>query len=284
MVQAKAPNGVDAPRRASVGKRTLRTDRWWANPHTTWVLLTIWVVYATVRAFANKYFFAATAADGTVDPSLPHYLTPFASPCVTATCPPAAREFGQWFGSWYPTFLPAALIALIFVLGFRMTCYYYRKAYYRAFWRAPSACAVPEPHGKYTGETRFPLIIQNTHRYFFYAAVLVGCFLTWDVVAALKHGIGFGTLLMAANAILLWCYTLGCHACRHAIGGQLRHFSKHPIRYKMWKGVSVLTNRHMQFAWTTLGTLMLTDWYVWMLSAHAAGAGYGFSDLFYISF
>jgi hypothetical protein len=273
---------VDAPGRASVGKRTLRTDKWWANPLTTWILLTVWVVYATVRAFMNKYFFAAQVSDGSVDPNLPHYLTPFASPCVTATCPPEAQEFGQWFGSWYPTFLPAALIALIFVLGFRTTCYHYRKAYYRAFARTPSACAVPEPHKRYNGETRFPLILQNLHRYFFYAAVIVGCFLTWDVIASLRYGFGFGTLIMAANAVLLWCYTLGCHACRHAIGGQLRHFSKHPVRYRMWKWVSALTNRHMQFAWTTLGTLMITDAYVLLLSW---GAARGYSlDLFYISF
>lgn len=289
MVQAKAPQGVDAPGRASVGKRTLRVDRWWAQPLVTWILLAIWVIYATVRAFTNKYFFAAqtsytTGGGGAVDPALPHYLTPFASPCVTATCPPEAQGFGQWFGSWYPAFLPAALIALIFVLGFRVTCYYYRKAYYRSFWRSPSGCAVPEPHGKYSGETRFPLIIQNAHRYFFYAAFLVGLVLTWDVIDSLRHGFGFGTLLMAANAILLWCYTLGCHACRHVIGGRLKHFSAHPVRYKMWGWVSVLNGRHMQFAWTTLATLMLTDWYVWMLSAHAAGAGYGFADLFYISF
>ena len=64
-----------------------------------------------------------------------------------------------------------ALIILIFPLGFRMTCYYYRKAYYRAFWLSPPACAVAEPHGSYSGETRFPLILQNIHRYFWYAAV-----------------------------------------------------------------------------------------------------------------
>ena len=53
---------------------------------------------------------------------------------------------------------------------FRLTCYYYRKAYYRSFWLSPPACAVPDGHKKYTGETRFPLIFQNLHRYFFYAA------------------------------------------------------------------------------------------------------------------
>ena len=30
-------------------------------------------------------------------------------------------------------------------LGFRGTCYYYRKAYYRAFFWDPPACAIEEP-------------------------------------------------------------------------------------------------------------------------------------------
>ena len=69
-------------------------------------------------------------------------------------------------GPWWA--ISPAIIILIFPLGFRMTCYYYRRAYYRAFWLSPPACAVAEPHRRYTGETRFPLILQNVHRYFFY--------------------------------------------------------------------------------------------------------------------
>ena len=71
-------------------------------------------------------------------------------------------------GSWWP--LSPALLVLPFPLGFRLTCYYYRKAYYRSFWWAPPACAVPDARPRYTGETRFPLILQNIHRYFFYLA------------------------------------------------------------------------------------------------------------------
>jgi hypothetical protein len=41
---------------------------------------------------------------------------------------------------------------LPFLLGFRLTCYYYRKAYYRSAWQSPPACVVAEPHGRYTGE------------------------------------------------------------------------------------------------------------------------------------
>ena len=100
------------------------------------------------------------------------YVSPFYSPCLAENCEkmqggPNWDLFGDWWG------LSPALIILIFPLGFRLTCYYYRKAYYRGFWASPPACAVAEPHKKYTGETRFPLILQNIHRYFFYAAVLV---------------------------------------------------------------------------------------------------------------
>src|SRR6202011_6264912 len=85
-----------------------------------------------------------------------HYLTPFYSPCVSASCAPGASHLGVWFGH-FPWWIPMGLLVLPFLLGFRLTCYYYRKAYYRAFWLSPPACAVAEPHAKYTGETRFPL-------------------------------------------------------------------------------------------------------------------------------
>ncbi len=113
----------------------------------------------------------------------------------------------------------AAIIILIFPLGFRLTCYYYRKAYYRSFWASPLTCAVAEPHAKYTGETRFPLILQNVHRYFFYAALLVACVLTWDTVLAFRDEdyawghMGLGTLVFLANIALIWAYTLSCHSC-----------------------------------------------------------------------
>ena len=83
---------------------------------------------------------------------------------------PGPGDFGTLVGDWWP--LSPALLILVFLLGFRLTCYYYRKAYYRSFWLSPPACAVAEPHATYTGETRFPLILQNVHRYFFYAAIV----------------------------------------------------------------------------------------------------------------
>jgi len=43
----------------------------------------------------------------------------------------------------------------------------------------PAACAVPEPRRRYTGETRFPLLGQNLHRYFLYAALAFNVILSW---------------------------------------------------------------------------------------------------------
>jgi hypothetical protein len=251
--------------RATIPARTLRTDRWWKAPLITAVLLTLWVAYATVRVFTQRNFFVEQY----------HYLSPFTSPCVTASCPQAARDLGTWLPH-FPPFLPFGVLFLPFLLGFRVTCYYYRRAYYRAFWQSPPACAVAEPHGKYSGETRFPLIVQNLHRYFFGAAVLLSLINTWDAIRAFQGktggiGLGLGTLIMVINVVLLWAYTLSCHSCRHLVGGRLRSFSRHPIRYRAWTFVSKLNARHMQLAWTTLATLLITDAYIALVSVGAFG-------------
>jgi hypothetical protein len=253
--------GVGSPGRASIAARTLRTDRWWVQPAVTFTLLVAWLLYALIRTASQRYYFVEEF----------HYLSPFSSPCLSASCVPASRDFGTWFGE-FPPFVPLGLLVLPFLLGFRLTCYYYRKAYYRAFWLSPPACAVAEPHGKYTGETRFPLILQNSHRYFFYAALIVSLINTYDVIRAFHgkdggFGIGLGTLIMLVNVLFLWAYTLSCHSCRHLIGGRLRHFSKHPVRYRLWTQVTRLNTRHMQLAWTTLGTLMVTDAYIALVAA-----------------
>jgi len=263
----KMAAGVASPGRASIAARTLRTDNWRKAPATTAILLSIWVLYALVRTSSQRAYFVGKY----------HYLSPFSSPCVSASCPSDARDFGTWFGH-FPPFVPLALLVLPFLLGFRLTCYYYRRAYYRAFWQSPPACGVAEPHAKYTGETRFPLIIQNAHRYFFYAAVIISVVNTFDAIKAFHgadggFGLGLGTLIMVANVVLLWTYTVSCHSCRHIIGGRLRSFSRHPLRYKVWTFVSKLNTRHMQLAWTTLGTLMITDAYIALVSSGT------FSDL-----
>jgi hypothetical protein len=258
------------PARARISARTLRVDRWWVPPLLTVVGITAWLVYGLVRVFMQKWYW--------VDEF--HYLTPFYSPCTSTGCVPDAAHFGRFTPDW--PILPYAALSLPFLLLFRFTCYYYRRAYYRAYWLSPPACAVAEPHRRYTGETRFPLVVQNTHRYFFYIAIAISLINTYDAIIAFHgkdggFGFGLGNVILVANVVLLWAYTLSCHSCRHIIGGRLRHFSKHPLRYRAWGFVSWMNTRHMLLAWVTLGTLALTDAYVM-----AVAAGW-FSDLRFIN-
>jgi hypothetical protein len=245
--------------RAAIAAKTLRTDRWWVAPLLTAAGLIAWLTYATVRVFMQKWYFVSDY----------HYLTPFYSPCVSKGCVPESAHFGRFLPDvWW---LPYAALTLPFLLLFRLTCYYYRKAYYRSFWLSPPACAVVEPHGAYSGETRFPLIFQNAHRYFFYAAAIISVINTFDAVVAMQSpdgfGFGLGNVVLWVNVVLLWAYTASCHSCRHIVGGRLKHFSAHPMRYRLWTGVSKLNTRHMELAWTTLGTLALTDFYIMAVSA-----------------
>ena len=244
--------------RARIDARTLRQDRWWVQPAITVAVLLAFVVYSTWRAFENAYYYASP------------YISPFYSPCIATNCVPGSSDLGTVVGDWWK--LSPALLILVFPLGFRLTCYYYRKAYYRSFWLSPPGCAVAEPHKSYSGETRFPLVFQNAHRWFFYAGLVFNVILTWDAILGFRNPqgewghMGLGTLVLLANATLLWLYTLSCHSCRHAIGGRLTHFSRHPLRYKAWTLVSRLNARHPLFAWISLFGVALADVYVTLLA------------------
>ena len=250
--------GVFSSARAQIKERTLRNDKWWLQPAITVAVLVSFIIYATFRAFENANYFAEPL------------ISPFYSPCLSTTCVEGASLFGQPFGKIFVFGLAIspALLILIFPLGFRMTCYYYRKAYYRSFWMSPPACAVAEPHSKYTGETRAPLILQNGHRWFFFAGLIFNTILTIDAVLAFRNAekewghMSVGTVVLMLNATLLWLYSLSCHTCRHTIGGRLRNFSKHPVRYKFWTWVSVLNHKHPVFAWISLFGVALADLYV----------------------
>ncbi len=110
--------------------------------------------------------------------------------------------------------------------GFRLTCYYYRGAYYKSFWADPPACAVSEPRKTYLGERSFPLILQNSHRYFLRLSYLVWGFLVYDAVKAFffpnGFGIGIGSIVLVVNVVLLGGYVFGCHAFRHLVGRNIR--------------------------------------------------------------
>ena len=249
--EVRDPAGVGSPTRARIEARTLRNDRWWLLPSVYGLVLLAVIVYLTYAVFANGNYYWEP------------YISPMYSPCLTDNC-----VGGGW--GWFPSIAPVtpALIIIIFPAGLRATCYYYRKAYYRSFFLSPAACAVPEPRKRYNGEARFPLIVQNVHRYFFYITLLFNGILTYDAVIAFRDHqgdwghMGLGTLVLVINAVLLWMYNMSCHSCRHAIGGRLRHFSKHPIRYWMWSQATRLNVRHGQIAWASLVFVALTDLYV----------------------
>ena len=70
------------------------------------------------------------------------YISPMYSPELYGS--PQAWFGGNGPPSWFPAFLPfsAAMLILWAPGGFRFTCYYYRGAYYKAFWMDPVNCTV----------------------------------------------------------------------------------------------------------------------------------------------
>jgi hypothetical protein len=241
---------------------TSRVDAWWLQPAAIFFGLSAFIVYSTWAAFQGAHY------------AWGPYLSPFYSPEFFGSSPHAL--FGpkpDWIPAWVP-FSPAFLI-LWAPAGFRLTCYYYRGAYYKSFWADPPSCAVGEPRKGYTGEHGLPLILQNVHRYFLYLALAILVVLWMDVYKALwfedaagvKHfGVGVGTLVLAINTTLLSGYTFGCHSLRHLIGGRQDCLSKSPLKKTCYGCVSGFNKRHMLWAWMSLFSVGFSDLYVRLLS------------------
>lgn len=232
---------------------TLRKDLWWLEPIPVILLLGGFGVYSFWAALQNAHYYFAP------------YISPFYSPCLAANCQHISLPvIGSWW-TWSPAFLIVG-----FPLAFRATCYYYRKAYYRAFFWLPPACAVHDRASSYSGETRFPFLLQNIHRYFFWLVLPILAFLWIDAVRAFRFpaglGVGVGTLVLLLNAVLLSLYSFSCHSCRHLCGGNLDNLSHHPTRHVLWRIASVLNERHGQIAWVSLVWVGLTDLYVRLLA------------------
>jgi hypothetical protein len=241
--------------------RTNRTDIWWAEPLTVLFILSSFIVYATWAALQGEHY----AYGG--------YLSPLYSPELFGDSPHA------WFGpkpGWWPAFLPwSPAVLILWAPGlFRFTCYYYRGAYYKAFWADPVSCTVGEPRKKYLGENSLPLILQNVHRYLMYIAVGFLVILSIDVWNALwffnpetgseTFGIGTGTLVLALNVVLLGGYTLGCHSLRHVVGGFMDRVSGSPVSRNAYRCVTCLNRKHKNWAWMSLIWVGFTDIYVRM--------------------
>lgn len=247
---------IDVPLVRGRFGETSRPDSWWVQPLLVFLGLSAFIVYSTWAAFqGDNYFYGP-------------YISPMYSPLLFGD--PRFAWFGPGKPDWFPAFLPfsAALLILWAPGGFRLTCYYYRGAYYKAFWQDPPNCAVGEPRKTYLGERSFPLILQNIHRYFLYLAIVFIFLLAWDVYEATKFengfGIGLGTVILAVNVFLLASYTFGCHSLRHLVGGMMNRLSKSPVRKTAYDCVTCLNTRHQKFAWLSLFSVGFADVYVRM--------------------
>jgi hypothetical protein len=239
--------------------RTARRDAWWVQPLFVFVALSAFVVYSTWAAFQCVHYWSGP------------YLSPFYSPELFGSSPHS--WFGPRPGAW-PAWLPwsPALLILWAPAGFRFTCYYYRGAYYKAFWADPPSCTVGEPRSSYHGEHAFPLILQNVHRYFLYIALLFLVVLAYDVWKAMwfvdpttgreSFGVGVGTLVLAANTVLLAGYTFSCHSLRHLAGGCVDCLGDGSLRRSAYACTTSLNERHMLFAWASLFVVGFADLYV----------------------
>jgi hypothetical protein len=273
-----------------VNQGTQRTDNWQLEPMLTIIAIGLFVLYATYRGLENAYF---AIPDSQVispfySPYLPHVFEVLGMkiPGLTTPSIPGSNGLG-WI-------ISPAMFILWVPAGFRGTCYFYRRAYYRAFFASPSACAVGPKAGnplldtlkntlgrllgagkKYTGEKFFPLVLMNIHRYFFYLAAAFIVMHVFDVGVSffLPHftGVRFGVsnVMLVIDLILLAMYTFGCHSWRHILGGQVDCFSSCPMneaRHHAWQRQSILNANHMQLAWISMFWVGLADLYVTLVS------------------
>ena len=240
---------------------TSRRDTWWLQPAAVFAGFTAFIVYSTWAAFQGEYY----AYGG--------YLSPMYSPEILGDSPHAMLgPSPAWWPEWLPVAYSPTFLILWAPLGFRFTCYYYRGAYYKAFWADPPSCAVGEPRNVFRGENSFPLILQNVHRYFLYFALIwILVFFPYDVWNALwfedaagnvSFGIGVGTLVLALNVVLLGSYVFSCHSLRHLVGGRRDCISENPVQQLAYDCVSCLNRRHMLYAWLSLVWVAFADIYV----------------------
>ena len=235
---------VAAPHRRGF-RSTLRTDAWWFEPVFVFVSLSAFFGWLTVSIWLDQWAF-----------EIGPYLSPVYEP--------------KFFDASKNLLLSPAMIVLIGPVPFRATCYYYRRAYYRSYFLSPPACAVGDVAPSFKGESRFPLIFQNAHRFAMYMA-LVFIPILW--IGAVKGfhdpeegwGIGLGSLMLVANAFLLMMYTLSCHSVRHFVGGSLNCFSANGTtrtRKRAWDYVSKWNEHHRLWAWSSLVGIVAVDLYI----------------------
>lgn len=242
--------------------QTQRRDAWWVQPLLMAVAFIAFILYATFRAFWNAEYQYGHGTGTLEDHAF--FLSPFYSPLLTLP-------------AWMPAFIGPAIFVMWMPAGFRLTCYYARKAYYRSLFGDPPACAVAEfCKNNYKGE-RGAWSFQNIHRYFLYLAILLVLMHIYHVFEAsrwpsgggLTFGMSVGTLVLAVDLIFLSLYVFSCHSMRHLVGGGLNCFSGgvRESRYKLWRGVTTINDHHGTYFWISLFTVGFADFYIWMVSS-----------------
>jgi hypothetical protein len=229
---------------------TNRKDDWALAPGVQAVLFTLLATYLFWSGIVwTPLFGTAYEVDG--------YLSPLFSPLIRP--------------DWLPTFISPGMLILWIPLGFRATCYYYRKAYYRFYFADPPGCAVGDPtvHRRYAMETKFPFILQNIHRYFLYLATIPLFFLWVDAVVSLfpegQTRLGLGSVIFFVNVFLLTGFSVSCNSARHLAGGRLDCFSctaRARVQGSIWKRLTALNRHHMFWAWISFFSVTIADLYV----------------------
>lgn len=206
----------------------------------------------------------------------------------------ANYEWGPYLSPVYSTpYVPEwwklspAFLLLWIPAGFRLTCYYGRKAYYRSVFADPMNCAVEEPYrGDYKGETKLPWVLNNLHRYFLYFALALVVLHWYEMVATFFHDgqiyVGVGTVILLIDTLALTFYVFGCHSLRHLVGGKKRcltacekkpsddslsnHVRQKFFRYRMWKTVTAFNLFHNVWFWVSLFSIAVADLYIRLLA------------------
>lgn len=245
---------------------TFRTDNWWIQPLVMGTILIAFGIY-TILVLLLEH---GLLLDGEYENDLiyydvngAHYISPISSPGPEAV-PEFLRDFLTTDGSWM---LPATLLFIWAPLGFRATCYYGRRVYYRALLANPIAVAVDKPIKSYSGENSFPFILQNLHRYFLYLAIILAILHIYHAAESFVFGdgfgIGIGSLLLTIDAIFLSLYVSSCHSLRNLLGGNIDCLSC--ANYVKKKGnywVSYLNQFHGTYFWISLVSIMAADFYI----------------------
>ncbi len=223
---------------------TSRQDAWWAETIVSAAVFILAIIYSLIRAIEGKFF------------EWGPYISPIYSiPFDTAWISPAI------FTLWVPA-------------GYRITCYFCRRVYYRSIFIDPPACAVREPKREYKGESVFPYILLNIHRYFLYLVIIfvfihwyhaLSSIFMWGENRSFGFGIGLGSILIILDTVLLTLYVLSCHSLRYIFGGKEGFLG--PTRYKIWGFLSRLNENHGFFFWASLLSVVVADLYVRLVAS-----------------